>query len=118
MSVTFIIPVILLVVMSDLFNFLFMYNVQSANCKIQSELELLNSIICFQIIATSFSLFTRILYYVTIYLCVIIPDIMEELDNKTKNTMLVLMLVLFSVLFYVTYHGRDVVPYVTHWMSM
>lgn len=54
----------------------------------------------------------------TIYLCVIIPDIMEELDNKTKNTMLVLMLVLFSVLFYVTYHGSDVVPYVTHWMSM
>ena len=92
----------------------FFANRKQPNCKIQSELELLNSIICFQIIATGFSLFTRVLYYVTTYLCVTIPDIMEQLDDETKNTMLAIIFVLLSVLFYVTYHGSDVVPYVTH----
>ena len=96
----------------------FFANRKQLSCKIKSELELLNPIICFQIIATGFSLFTRVLYYVTTYLCVTIPDIMEELDDETKNTMLAIILVLLSVLFYVTYHGSDVVPYVTHWMSM
>lgn len=94
--------------------YLFAYRKQP-NCKIESELELLNPIICFQIIATSFSLFTRILYYVTVYLCITIPDIMEELDARTKNTMLVVIVALLSVLFYVTYYGSDVVPYYTHW---
>lgn len=103
--------VFLLVLLGILY---FFANRKQLSCKIKSELELLNSIICFQIIATGFSLFTRVLYYVTTYLCVTIPDIMEELDDETKNTMLVIMLVLFSVLFYVTYHGSDVVPYVTH----
>ena len=96
----------------------FFSNRKQPNCKIQSELELLNPIICFQIIATGFSLFTRVLYYVTTYLCVTIPDIMEELDDETKNTMLAIILVLLSVLFYVTYYGSDIIPYYTHWMSM
>lgn len=96
----------------------FFANRKQLSCKIKSELELLNPIICFQIIATGFSLFTRVLYYVTTYLCVTIPDIMEELDDETKNTMLAIILVLLSVLFYVTYHGSEVAPYVTHWMSM
>ena len=52
------------------------------------------------------------LKYTTSYLFVLIPDVMDKLDKKTKNVMLVVVILVMSVLFLKS-HGAEenIIPY-------
>lgn len=83
------------------------------------EYDIAISSIYVQIIATSLSIFTRMLKYTTSYLFVLIPDVMDKLDKKTKNVMLVVVILVMSVLFLKS-HGAEenIIPYMSHFMDM
>ena len=83
------------------------------------EYDIAISSIYVQIIATSISIFTRMLKYTTSYLFVLIPDVMDKLDKKTKNVMLVVVVLVMSVLFLKS-HGAEenIIPYMSHFMDM
>ena len=83
------------------------------------EYDIAISSIYVQIIATSLSIFTRMLKYTTSYLFVLIPDVMDKLDKKTKNVMLVVVILVMSVLFLKS-HGAEenIRPYMSHFMDM
>ena len=55
------------------------------------------------------------LKYTTPYLFVLIPDVMDKLDKKTKNVMLVVVILVMSVLFLKS-HGAEenIIPYISH----
>ena len=83
--------------------------------KLLYEYDVAISSIYVQIIATSISIFTRMLKYTTPYLFVLIPDVMDKLDKKTKNVMLVVVILVMSVLFLKS-HGAEenIIPYISH----
>lgn len=83
--------------------------------KLLYEYDVAISSIYVQIIATSISIFTRMLKYTTPYLFVLIPDVMDKLDKKTKNVMLVVVIFVMSVLFLKS-HGAEenIIPYISH----
>lgn len=82
---------------------------------LKTELNLMVPNICIQIVATTFSLFTRMLFYTTPFTFILVPDILEELDVETRKTMVLILGVMLTLLFYVTYRNADIVPYITHW---
>ena len=55
------------------------------------------------------------LKYTTSYLFVLIPNVMDKLDKKTKNVMLVVVILVMSVLFLKS-HGAEenIIPYISH----
>lgn len=77
------------------------------------EYQLSASTVYFQIIATAVSIATRVLKYSTTYLFILIPDIMDIQDRKSKNTVMVLLIIFFSVLYVREFGSGDIVPYVT-----
>ena len=52
--------------------------------------------ICIQIVATTFSLFTRMLFYTTPFTFILVPDILEELDVETRKTMVLILGVMLT----------------------
>ena len=83
------------------------------------EYDIAISSIYVQIIATSIRIFTRMLKYTTPYLFILIPNIMERLDKRTRNVMLNVIIIFMSILFWKS-HGTEenIIPYISHWKQL
>ena len=63
-----------------------------------------------QLIALSFSLFTRITQYFIFYLVLVVPEVYEKRKN---NLIHVGFIIVFTILYFVNLNGMNIVPYVT-----
>lgn len=76
----------------------------------QKEYETAFVSIYMQLIALSFSLFTRITQYFIFYLALVVPEVFE----KRKNNLIYLsFIIVFTILYFVNLNGTNIIPYVT-----
>lgn len=93
--------------------YIFMKKV-NVNKSIRQEYQCALLTIPFQIIAISINIGTRMLKYTTIYLFILIPDIIMNCTNKKLKNIILFFLICFLLILYVKdYNQRGIVPYTT-----